>query len=247
MLATRSNLKNPLTELPRATLETFEVFSQLPRLIRRAPDGKGQAVLTLPDYDGSDDSMRAMHYFLKRIGYKIYSMDLGRNYEPPQERIKSVNDALVFRKKMVSLIVKRVDALYEQTGQPIALIGWSMGGCYALDVSQKSPDKVKRVITLGSTFGDPRGTALWPEMRVLNRSNLPPDDMNFGHWLEQRTILTKDIPIDVMYSPLDGIVDESMVRLPEHPCVTHTEIDTTDASFVFNALVYRKISQLLAQ
>ena len=65
MLVARPNLKYALTELPRSTLDRREVGSQLPRLIRRAPHGKGQAVLTLPGYGGSDDSMRALRYFLK--------------------------------------------------------------------------------------------------------------------------------------------------------------------------------------
>jgi hypothetical protein len=246
MLVARPNLKNSLTELPRAALETLEVFSQLPRLIRRAPHGKGQAVLTLPGYGGSDDSMRAMRYFLKRIGYKAYSQELGRNYESSQERIKSVDDALAFRNKMVDLIVKRVDAIYDQTGQRISLIGWSMGGCYALDVSQQRPDKIKRVITLGSPFGDPRGTALWPVMRLINRSNVNPDTMDFDSWLERTVIRTENIPVDVIYSPRDGIVGESIARLPDHPCVTHTEIDASHISFAFNALAYRKIGQILA-
>jgi hypothetical protein len=247
MLVARPNPNNSLTELPRATLETLEVFSQLPRLIRRAPHGKGQAVLTLPGYGGSDDSMRAMRYFLKRIGYRTYSLDLGRNYELCEERIKSVDDALALRKKMVSLIVERVDALYEQTGQRIALIGWSIGGCYALDVSQQRPEKIIRVVTLGSPFGDPRGNALWPVIRLLNHNTVHPDDMDFESWMERRTIRTDHIPIDVIYSPRDGIFGESIARLPDHPCVTHTEIDASHVSFAFNTLAYRKISQILAQ
>lgn len=246
MLATRPKLKDSLTEIPRATLETFEVFSQLPRLIRRAPHGKGQAVLTLPGYGANDDSMRTMRYFLKRVGYKTYGLDLGRNYESAQERIKSVDDALVFRKKMVALIVERIDSLFEQTGQRIALIGWSMGGCYALDVSQQRPDKIKRVITLGSPFGDPRGTAMWPVMRLINRSHVDPDNMDFDSWLERCNIQTDNIPVDVIYSPRDGIVGESIARLPDHPCVTHTEIDASHISFAYNTLAYRKIAQVLA-
>lgn len=246
MIATRPKLKNSLTEIPRATLETFEVFSKLPRLIRRAPAGNGQAVLTLPGYGANDVSMRTMRYFLKQVGYKTYSMDLGRNYESAQERIKSVDDALAFRNKMVGLIIERVDSLYQKTGQPIALIGWSMGGCYALDVSQQRPDKIKRVITLGAPFGDPRGTSLWSVMRLINRSDVHTDDMDFDSWLEKRTVRTSNIPVDVIYSPRDGIVSESIARLDNHPCVTHTEIDASHLSFTFNALAYRKIGKILA-
>jgi hypothetical protein len=188
-----------------------------------------------------------MRYFLRQIGYRTYSLNLDRNYEPCEERIKIVDDALAFRKKMVSLIVERVDTLYEQTGQRIALIGWSIGGCYALDVSQQRPEKIERVITLGSPFGDPGSTAVWPVIRLLNRSTVHPDDMDFEGWLEQRTIRTVHIPIDVIYSPRDGIVGESTARLPDHPCVTHTEIDASHVSFAFNTLAYRKISQILAQ
>ena len=84
-------------------------------------------------------------------------------------------------------------------------------------------------------------------MRLLNRSDVHTDDMNFNGWMERRTILTEGIPIDVIYSPRDGIVGESIARLPEQPSVTHTEIDASHVSFAFNTLVYRKIAQLLAQ
>lgn len=239
-------LFDSLTELPRASKETFELLFKLPKIIKQVPRGESQPVLTLPGYGASDGSMVTMRYFLERIGYRPYSANLGRNFEPNEERIQSVDDACDFREKMVNLLAQRLAEIYKETGKKITLIGWSMGGCYALDLSQQHSQYVDRVITLGTPFGDPRGTAMWNLMRRLNNSNVATEAMDFDRWVNKGIVKTKNIPINVIYSQRDGIVGEKIAQLPEHPSIAHHALDSSHLSFTYNASVYATIAKLLA-
>jgi dienelactone hydrolase len=189
--------------------------------------------------------MIVMRRFLKRIGYNVFTLDAGRNFEPPEERIMSVDDATAFREKMVAIIAKRLEQIYQQTEQKVALIGWSMGGCYALDLSQQYPEYTSKVITLGTPFGDPRGTLAWNVLRKMNKSQVAIEDMNFASWMAKCEIKTSDIPIHVLYSDNDGIVNPSIAKLPEHPSVIHHQIESSHVAFAFNKKAYKAIAELL--
>ena len=46
-------------------------------------------------------------------------------------------------------------------GEPVLLVGWSLGGLFARE-ARAVPDKVRAVVTLGSPFsGDPRQNNVW--------------------------------------------------------------------------------------
>ena len=47
-------------------------------------------------------------------------------------------------------------------GQPVLLVGWSLGGLFARELARAFPDKVRAVVTLGSPFsGDPKQNNVW--------------------------------------------------------------------------------------
>lgn len=238
-------LKHSLTEVPRAARETFGLLFSLKRLAQTVPHGNGQPVLTLPGYGANDGSMVVMRRFLKKIGYNVFSLQAGRNFEPPEERIMSVDDATRFREKMVAIIGQRLQAVFQQTQQKVALVGWSMGGCYALDLSQQYPECVSQVITLGTPFGDPRGTAAWKLMRKINKSQVPIETMDFKRWLDKTHVNTTGVAINVLFSETDGIVNPEIAKLPAHPDVQHHGINASHVAFAYNTEAYKKIARLL--
>ena len=120
-----------------------------------------------------------------------------------------------------------------------------MGGCFAVDVSQRLPKKVAMVISLGSPFGDPRGTSMWSIMRKLNRSEVPEDAMNFDGWMEKRHIKTKNLPIHVIYSEKDGIVGVETAQLCAHKDVSYTSIGSSHIGFAYNVSVYHKVIDII--
>lgn len=236
-----------LSNIPRSGFEILRLSISLQRLTSKAPRGDGHPVLALPGYGGGDGSMRIMRDFLNKIGYQSFAMDLGVNFEPAEERIQCIEDAVAFREKMSALVMQRVDDIVEQTGQVVTLIGWSMGGLYAFDVSQAAPEKVRQLITLGAPFGDPRGTSMYKLMRIINRSTIPIEAQDFSLWMDKTDLSTDTVPIKIIFSEQDGIVAPAIAQLAEHECVEHIEVASSHVGFTHNVDVYGLIAELLAE
>jgi pimeloyl-ACP methyl ester carboxylesterase len=232
-----------LSELPRATFESLRLVSSLDRLIRDHSGGDGHPVLVLPGYGAADGSTATLRFFLKRIGYRPFALAAGRNVEGVEDRIKSVDDATRFRERLVELTVERVREVHATTGEPVSLIGWSMGGLYALDASRHMPDITRRVITLGSPFGDPRGTSLFKLMRRLSGSTVPIETQDFGGWLDKAA--APAVPTSVIYSERDGIVGTDIARLPESPLTQHVQVDSSHLAFALNARALEAVAVAL--
>src|SRR5207249_10775439 len=109
----------------------FELNSSLllSPLLLRAPKGDGHPVLTLPGFLASDLSMAPMRRYLKELGYDTHAWEMGRNLGG----ISSLRGAL-------RDLLKRV---YETSGRKVSIIGWSLGGVYARDLSLQLPDMVR--------------------------------------------------------------------------------------------------------
>jgi pimeloyl-ACP methyl ester carboxylesterase len=241
------DLSTSLTDFPRATLETLRLGWQFRRVLKEVPKGQGQPVICVSGYGAGDLSMLPLREFLRQAGYNPLPASIGLNRETKEERIRSIDDATAFRKKMVALLAGRVEEVARQERQKVALIGWSMGGLFAFDVAQHIPDKVSMAITLGSPFGDPRGTATFHLFRWLNGSKVPLEQQDFAGWMERAEVRSHDVPVKVIYSRQDGIVAEGAALLAAHPAVEHVETKSSHVGFAVNPAVYAAIGRLLPQ
>lgn len=230
----------------RASLEVAALPWQLPRALRALPRGDGHPVLTLPGYGGADGSMAVMRAALKRQGYRSHALELGRNLDRGEDRIQSVDDALRFRRKMVGLIQRRLEQLYERYQQPVSLVGWSLGGVYAIDVAQSMPDKVRQVVTLGSPFGDPRGTTLFNVMRRISGSQVPLEGQDYAGWCAGAEWRTPTVPVTVIYSERDGIVSTSIARLQNDKAIRYRKVSASHIGFSHNTRAIALVAEVLA-
>lgn len=240
-------LIHTLTEPLRAGFEATRLAFDFERRLRDAPRGDGHPVLLLPSYGTGDGGTRLLRRFLTALGYDTPESALGRNLDRGEMRIRRVEDAAVFRRAQVDRVVERVQAIERETGSRVSVIGWSMGGLFALDTSQRIPDLVRSVVTLGSPFGDPRGTSMFNLMRVLNRSQVPVEEQDFGPWLAGRQLSTQSVPVTVLHSRRDGIVGRSIARLPHTRCVRHVEVDSSHLGFAVNPEVFSEVARALAR
>jgi pimeloyl-ACP methyl ester carboxylesterase len=107
-----------------------------------------------------------------------------------------------------------VARLAEESGGPVSLVGWSLGGVYARELARRLPDQVRQVITLASPFGmtDPavqsrldgafkrsaRSNAINRPRRPNNPEPLP-------------------LPSTAIYTRGDGVVDWHACLQPDGP------------------------------
>ena len=121
-----SDRRNPaliLTELPRAAGE-FGAAVALGPLLGRMPRGDGHHVIVLPGLAASDTSTRYLRRYLRNLGYFVHGWRLGRNVGPTDFITSGLRERMV--------------ALRETHGQPMSLVGWSLGGIYAREIARGS-------------------------------------------------------------------------------------------------------------
>jgi pimeloyl-ACP methyl ester carboxylesterase len=129
------------------------------RLVASAPRGDRRPILVIPGFLCSDLSTWPLRRFLRKIGYRSFPWKQGINWGPrPGVRTRLLN---------------RLGQLRDRYGQPVTLIGWSLGGVYARELACIRPEQIREVITLGSPLhGNVEAAAVWTAFRWLNRRHL---------------------------------------------------------------------------
>ncbi len=123
---------------PLRSTADFGLFAASLPLLLRLPKGDGRPVLVLPGFMASDTSTEPLRWLLRHLQYRTFDWDQGRNIGPTA----SIVDGLV----------DRFDQVVAETGEPVTLIGWSLGGLYSRALAERSPTQVRHVISLGSPF-----------------------------------------------------------------------------------------------
>ena len=121
---------------------------QFPRLAMHAPRlltarrGNGEPVLVLPGFSASDLSTSALRGYLTSIGYRTAGWGLGTNDGNIDEALPQVAKAL--------------QTMVDRHRRPATLIGQSLGGYLAREITREHPELVAQVITFGTPMLKPR-------------------------------------------------------------------------------------------
>ena len=174
-----------------------------------------RTVILLPGFGAGPRSMRVMESFLRRRGHRVRDWGLGVNS----------GDARRLRAQLQDV----VDASITAHGEPVVLVGWSLGGYIAREYARERPDGVRRIVTLGSpVIGGPRYTATAARYRAQ------------GHDLDAIEQAIKDryatplrVPVAALYSRRDGIVAWQACIDHWSPDVRHIEVDETHVGLGF--------------
>lgn len=166
-------------------------FSPLTRRLRRAPvitaTQNPQVVMVLPGFLAHPVTMGYLSRQIETAGHTAKRWGLGFNLGASEERLRKLE--------------ARVEVLHARYGQPIVLLGWSLGGILARELAKRQSDKVSKVMTMGSPFsGDPRANNAWRLYQFVagHPVDRPPIDTDIREKPPVETV--------ALWSPRDGIV-----------------------------------------
>jgi len=237
-------LRHSVAELGRAMLEIGS-SAVLDPLFNTLPRGDGHTVMTLPGFLGADGSTARLRRFLNRRGYRAVPWGLGRN--AAEVRSRNLDDFLAHRSVMEERIAERVAREFAASGRPVTLIGWSLGGLYAVALAHRYPQWLRQVITLGTPYGDPRGTALYRVLGNLYRQEA--DEESLARWVAHTYAGgALRVPVVALFSESDGIVGAGIARCVGDPrYVTNIAVMASHVGFPFNPLVFALIGNYLVE
>ena len=217
----------PLGRLGWEALAGFELARLLaasPGLVR-APRGE-RGVLVLPGFAADDASTLPLRAFLRQLGHSVTGWGFGRN------------------RGDVAGLVPRVTSLArelsERHGEPVHLIGQSLGGVLAREVARDHPDAVAQVLTLGTpVVGGPAYTA-------LHRRYPAQEIAAIDATVRKRNRVPIKVPITAVYSKRDGIVNWQACLDTANPRATNVEVGSSHLGMGIDPAVWRLAARLLA-
>ena len=121
--------------------------------------GKGNPVLVLHAWWGLNETIKAFCTRLAAAGFVVFAPDLyqGKVADTIPEAERLVNLLNANHRQAESQIAEAVKFLNERAGQPagsMAVIGFSLGAYYALDLTVAYPDHIRSVVIFYGTGGD---------------------------------------------------------------------------------------------
>jgi carboxymethylenebutenolidase len=122
------------------------------------PTGKGQGVLVLHAWWGLNDTIKAFCTRLAGAGFAAFAPDLyhGKVADtiPGAEALGKALDATYLQARAeIAAAAVYLNELVGQTGRGLAVIGFSLGAYYALDLAAADPEHIRSVVLFYGTGG----------------------------------------------------------------------------------------------
>lgn len=156
-------------------------LSEMPQARRPRP------VMLVPGFLADAFSMRPMRRMLAAAGHRVSDWGLGRNLGASEKRLDR--------------LCERIRTMARREGQPLVLVGWSLGGLYAREAAKLCPEAVAAVVTMGSPFSGPmRANNAWRVYHAVvgHHVDAPPIGGNLAE--------KPQVPTIALWSALDGVV-----------------------------------------
>jgi triacylglycerol esterase/lipase EstA (alpha/beta hydrolase family) len=170
----------------------WEFASMLPAwpMLQRAPRGDGHNVVVYPGLSASDATTLPLRKYLDSLGYQTHGWGQGFNFGP--------------RAGVLETGKAQLRSLARSSTQSISLIGWSLGGIYARELSKELDNEgiaTRSVITLGTPFaGGPRSTNAWRLYELTSGRDIHRETDSYD------MATAPAAPTTSIYSRTDGVV-----------------------------------------
>ncbi|WBY17918.1 alpha/beta fold hydrolase [Erythrobacteraceae bacterium WH01K] len=151
------------------------------------PTRTRRTVILLPGFATHPVRMRYFARVLEGAGHTVKRWGQGFNWGVSSERFEAAELRLL--------------DVCQRTGEPVVLVGWSLGGLFARELAKRNPDAVAKVITMGTPFsGSPRDNNAWRAYQLVAGHSVdsPP--------IEADVPAKPPVPTIALWSPRDGIV-----------------------------------------
>jgi pimeloyl-ACP methyl ester carboxylesterase len=193
------------------------------------PAEQKQTVMLLPGFGAGPRSMVLLAKVLRQQGHQVVDWGIGRN----------TGQAL----QMLGDLSPRLAALSAAQGQPVVLVGWSLGGYLARELARDAPQHVRKVITLGSpVVGGPSFTAVAPWYRARGY-----DLKLMAQQVAARFNTPLRVPVVAIYSKRDGVVSWQACIDHWSPQVQHQEVRETHLGLGFAPQVLALVAAQVRQ
>lgn len=214
----------------RAPWELWSVLPSWP-LLMRAPAGDGHPVIVFPGLSAGDGSTLPLRSYLQNLGYDVSGWNQGTNFGP--------------RAGILDTAVRQLQDTAEACGEPVSLIGWSLGGIYARELAKLLPDQVRCVITMGTPFaGTHTSTNAW-RLYELTRGR------SIHHEIGGFDLPTApSMPTTSIYSRTDGVVSwkaSQQAADPRNPHTENIEVVASHLGLGMNPATWWAVADRLAQ
>ncbi|WP_243450941.1 alpha/beta fold hydrolase [Sphingosinicella sp. CPCC 101087] len=184
----------------------------------------GPKLMVIPGFLATDRTTLGLQRALAEAGYRVTGWGLDLNSGARADTIER--------------IVERLERF--GAGEPVILVGWSLGGIYAREVAKTRPDLVAKVVTMGSPFsGNRRANNVWRLYELV--AGHPVDDPPIATVLEEKP----PVPTLALWSRQDGIVAVDCARGEAGERDHHVELDCSHMGFAVSARAFPGIVEAI--
>lgn len=201
---------------------------------RGVPHGDKRPVLLIPGFLSGDWSLRVLHSWLGRLGYTAHLSGILFNVQDSEH--------------LLAKLRHRVTQIQSESGLRVSLVGHSRGGLLAKVLSQRRPQSIEQVITLGSPLAD------WTDLAAVTQAAVgvvrAANEIGFGRRFNTEGRFLHDlrespaVPTTSIYTRTDDVVNFRSCLRPDIPAIA---VWGSHNGLVINPEVYRLLGRLLAR